>query len=155
MNGGNRDRGQADGFGLEILSKLKDVKGRDSGVNLLDFIVKIYISNYYSKIDSLEKVSFPMVQPADIEKCSLVVFTQIEEELCDLAKKIKKTENLVSTIMDREEQLQTVTLDGVSEDGNGNGKDSLEHVKIFKERIEHAKQRMTEQEDNLKECRKM
>ncbi|OTF82700.1 Formin Homology 2 Domain containing protein, partial [Euroglyphus maynei] len=29
MNGGNRDRGQADGFGLEILSKLKDVKGKD------------------------------------------------------------------------------------------------------------------------------
>lgn len=26
MNGGNGQRGQADGFGLEILSKLKDVK---------------------------------------------------------------------------------------------------------------------------------
>ncbi|GIY53697.1 formin-2, partial [Caerostris extrusa] len=26
MNGGNRNRGQADGFGLEILPKLKDVK---------------------------------------------------------------------------------------------------------------------------------
>ena len=28
MNGGNCQRGQADGFGLEILSKLKDVKVR-------------------------------------------------------------------------------------------------------------------------------
>ena len=28
MNGGNRTRGQADGFGLEILPKLKDVKSR-------------------------------------------------------------------------------------------------------------------------------
>lgn len=28
MNGGNRQRGQADGFGLEILSKLKDVKSK-------------------------------------------------------------------------------------------------------------------------------
>lgn len=28
MNGGNRNRGQADGFGLEILPKLKDVKSR-------------------------------------------------------------------------------------------------------------------------------
>lgn len=26
MNGGNRTRGQADGFGLDILPKLKDVK---------------------------------------------------------------------------------------------------------------------------------
>lgn len=28
MNGGNRARGQADGFGLEVLPKLKDVKSR-------------------------------------------------------------------------------------------------------------------------------
>lgn len=28
MNGGSRTRGQADGFGLEILPKLKDVKSR-------------------------------------------------------------------------------------------------------------------------------
>lgn len=28
MNGGNRTRGQADGFGLEILPKLKDVKSK-------------------------------------------------------------------------------------------------------------------------------
>lgn len=28
MNGGNRTRGQADGFGLDILPKLKDVKSR-------------------------------------------------------------------------------------------------------------------------------
>lgn len=28
MNGGSRIRGQADGFGLEILPKLKDVKSR-------------------------------------------------------------------------------------------------------------------------------
>lgn len=30
MNGGNRTRGQADGFGLEILPKLKDVKSKVS-----------------------------------------------------------------------------------------------------------------------------
>lgn len=30
MNGGNRTRGQVDGFGLEILPKLKDVKSRVS-----------------------------------------------------------------------------------------------------------------------------
>lgn len=28
MNGGSRNRGQADGFDLEILPKLKDVKSR-------------------------------------------------------------------------------------------------------------------------------
>ena len=43
MNGGNRQRGQADGFGLEILPKLKDVKSKDSSYTLLHFIVNKYI----------------------------------------------------------------------------------------------------------------
>jgi hypothetical protein len=43
MNGGNRTRGQADGFGLEILAKLRDVKSKDSSVTLLHFIVRAYM----------------------------------------------------------------------------------------------------------------
>ncbi|XP_061854563.1 formin-1 isoform X2 [Colius striatus] len=43
MNGGNRTRGQADGFGLEILPKLKDVKSRDNGINLVDYVVIYYL----------------------------------------------------------------------------------------------------------------
>lgn len=35
MNGGSRVRGQADGFGLEILPKLKDVKSRVRHIILL------------------------------------------------------------------------------------------------------------------------
>lgn len=43
MNGGNRTRGQADGFGLEILARLRDVKSKDSSVTLLHFIVRAYM----------------------------------------------------------------------------------------------------------------
>jgi formin 2 len=43
MNGGNRARGQADGFGLEILPKLRDVKSRDNSITLLHYIVRIFI----------------------------------------------------------------------------------------------------------------
>lgn len=39
MNGGNMQRGQADGFGLEILSKLRDVK--------VNPMVKINSKNVY------------------------------------------------------------------------------------------------------------
>lgn len=74
MNGGNRTRGQADGFGLEILPKLKDVKSRvshhtllpssrlpllldmnstawnfppqDTKMNLVDYIVLCYLRNF-------------------------------------------------------------------------------------------------------------
>lgn len=43
MNGGNRTRGQADGFGLEILPKIKDVKSKDATYTLLHFVVNKYI----------------------------------------------------------------------------------------------------------------
>lgn len=48
MNGGNRERGQADGFGLEILPKLKDVKGKAEArtPTLLHYIVSVYIDKY-------------------------------------------------------------------------------------------------------------
>ncbi|GFU07445.1 formin-2 [Nephila pilipes] len=44
MNGGNGSRGQADGFGLEILPKLRDVKSKDNSLTLLHFVVKLYFT---------------------------------------------------------------------------------------------------------------
>lgn len=46
MNGGNGQRGQADGFGLEILSKLKDVK------------VTKYYTLYYGNLKMKKKNHF-------------------------------------------------------------------------------------------------
>lgn len=46
MNGGNVARGQADGFELEILPKLKDVKCKDNSSNLLQYLVCAYIEKF-------------------------------------------------------------------------------------------------------------
>lgn len=46
MNGGNVARGQADGFELDILPKLKDVKCKDNSTNLLHYLVNIYIRKF-------------------------------------------------------------------------------------------------------------
>ena len=46
MNGGNRSRGQADGFELDILPKLKDVKCKDNSTNLLHYLVTAYIKKF-------------------------------------------------------------------------------------------------------------
>ena len=43
MNGGNRQRGQADGFAIDILPKLKDVKSKDNSMTLLHYIVRVWI----------------------------------------------------------------------------------------------------------------
>ena len=40
LNGGNRQRGQADGFAVDILPKIKDVKSNDNFGNLLSFIIR-------------------------------------------------------------------------------------------------------------------
>lgn len=42
MNGGNRQRGQADGFGLEILPKLRDVKSKGNEIVLSFRKIKNY-----------------------------------------------------------------------------------------------------------------
>ena len=43
MNGGNRQRGQADGFAIDILPKIKDVKSRDNSMKLLQYVVRVWI----------------------------------------------------------------------------------------------------------------
>lgn len=43
MNGGNRQRGQADGFAIDILPKIKDVKSKDNTLTLIYYVVKLYI----------------------------------------------------------------------------------------------------------------
>jgi len=54
MNGGNRQRGQADGFGLEILPKLRDVKskGEENKLQYNMFSKLIYLHSYISQINS-------------------------------------------------------------------------------------------------------
>lgn len=78
MNGGNLTRGQADGFGLEILSKLKDVKSKDSQITLLHFIVQSCIR----KTDFVNgAMTLPIPEPWDIERASAVNFDDIRMNL--------------------------------------------------------------------------
>lgn len=82
MNGGNLSRGQADGFGLEILSKLKDVKSKDSQVTLLHFIVRTYMK----KIDNPSVSNVPI--PYDVGRAAAVNFDDIKADLQKLQKQI-------------------------------------------------------------------
>lgn len=50
MNGGNRTRGQADGFVLDILPKLKDVKSSVSRVSLTYAHTIISLSYFFTQI---------------------------------------------------------------------------------------------------------
>lgn len=88
MNGGNRMRGQADGFGLEILAKLKDVKSKDSKVTLLHFIVKTYISQCRKSGIPLHEIALPIPDPVDVNKALSIDFLELRDQVNSLQKKL-------------------------------------------------------------------
>lgn len=88
MNGGNRMRGQADGFGLEILGKLKDVKSKMPGVTLLHYVVRVRLEQE-GNYNFDEMLPLPVPEPADIEAASTIDFEEIVKELDRLDKELQ------------------------------------------------------------------
>lgn len=133
MNGGNRQRGQADGFGLEILSKLKDVKSTDNSTTLLHYIVRAYIKQCSE--GPITEVALPVPEPSDIEKASVVQFEDIELQIKKLSK----------------------DLDGCKLNMDKVTSASEENIEPFKEKMEafmvSAKKLLTDEEENLEDCK--
>ncbi|XP_070698915.1 formin-like isoform X2 [Pempheris klunzingeri] len=136
MNGGNRTRGQADGFGLEILPKLKDVKSRDNHMNLVDYVVLYYLRNF-DKHAGTEKSVFPLPEPQDFFQAAQVKFD-------DLTKDIRK---LKKDLTAREKDVQKVCAN--SAEG---------HLQPFKEKMEGfisaAQKERSSEEDRLNAAQK-
>lgn len=89
MNGGNRLRGQADGFELDILNKLHDVKStKDPKVTLLHFIVKTYIKEFRQKDVALHEIINPVPDGAAVRQTIDIDFIQLKEHLSGLKEKI-------------------------------------------------------------------
>ncbi|CAB1434134.1 unnamed protein product [Pleuronectes platessa] len=107
MNGGNRTRGQADGFGLEILPKLKDVKSRDNRMNLVDYVVLYYLRNF-DKNAGTDKSVFPLSEPQDCLQAAQVKFEDITKDLRKLKRELTTCEKDVQKVCDNssEETLQ-------------------------------------------------
>ncbi|XP_072818828.1 formin-1 isoform X6 [Vicugna pacos] len=97
MNGGNRTRGQADGYSLEILPKLKDVKSRDNGINLVDYVVKYYL-RYYDQEAGTEKSVFPLPEPQDFFLASQVKFEDLIKDLKKLKRQLEASEKQMAVV---------------------------------------------------------
>ncbi|KAK3516776.1 hypothetical protein QTP70_023655, partial [Hemibagrus guttatus] len=113
MNGGSRHRGQADGFGLDILPKLKDVKSRkrpaticnvfakkppqDNRICLMDYIVSYYLHNL-DKNAGTENCVFPLPEPQDVFLASQVKFEDLSKELRKLGKDLEDCEKDVQRV---------------------------------------------------------
>ncbi|XP_012586333.1 PREDICTED: formin-2 [Condylura cristata] len=91
MNGGNKTRGQADGFGLDILPKLKDVKSSDNSRSLLSYIVSYYLRNFEEDAGK-EQCIFPLPEPQDLFQASQMKFEDFQKDLRKLQKDLKACE---------------------------------------------------------------
>ncbi|XP_066282778.1 formin-like isoform X3 [Branchiostoma lanceolatum] len=140
MNGGNRTRGQADGFQLEILAKLKDVKGKhcpkDGKTSLLHYLV-IYYINKFDKAAGTEQAKLPIPEPNDINQATLVKFDDIGKDLRRLKRDLDGCEKKVADVVNSSEDKYIQPF-----------KDNME---IF---VKKAQQEHKEQEDNLDACHK-
>uniref|UniRef100_A0A8C1STR6 Formin 1 n=1 Tax=Cyprinus carpio TaxID=7962 RepID=A0A8C1STR6_CYPCA len=107
MNGGNRTRGQADGFGLEILPKLKDVKSRDNRMSLVDYVVSYYLRNMDENAGT-EKSVFPLPEPQDLFHAAQVKFEDLAKDLRKLKKELTACVKEVEQVCENssEEHLQ-------------------------------------------------
>ncbi|XP_023120801.2 formin-2-like isoform X3 [Amphiprion ocellaris] len=88
MNGGNRTRGQADGFTLDILPKLKDVKSSDSLKSLLSYIVAYYL-RHFEEDAGKETCVFPLPEPHDLFQASQMKFEDFQKDLLRLRKDLR------------------------------------------------------------------
>ncbi|CAN7942117.1 unnamed protein product, partial [Ixodes hexagonus] len=132
---GNRSRGQADGFGLEILARLRDVKSKDNSLTLLHYIVRVYVRQF-QKDATQEKAKFPLPEPSDMERAGLVNFDDIAADLQKLHAQVKSCEAKVQRVLEKSDE---------------------EHQEPFKQQmtgfLEKAYHEHKEQQENLEECR--
>ncbi|XP_039563359.1 formin-2 isoform X2 [Passer montanus] len=107
MNGGNRTRGQADGFGLDILPKLKDVKSSDNSRSLLWYIVSYYLRNF-DEDAGREQCIFPLPEPQDLFQASQLKFDDFQKDLRKMKKDLRACETEAAKVyqLSLEEHLQ-------------------------------------------------
>ncbi|XP_038159134.1 formin-2-like isoform X2 [Cyprinodon tularosa] len=107
MNGGNRTRGQADGFTLDILPKLKDVKSNDGAKSLLSYIVAYYL-RHFDEDAGKETSVFPLPEPHDLFQASQMKFEDFQKDLMRLRKDLRACTSEVEKVckVSDEEHLQ-------------------------------------------------
>jgi len=100
MNGGNRQRGQADGFSIDILPKIKDVKSNNNSSNLLAYIVRLCIVRYDEQRGTQE-AALPVPEPSDLEKCQHIDF-DVERGECEKVKRqLEKAKSSTTKIFEQ------------------------------------------------------
>jgi len=97
LNGGNKQRGQAIGFGVDILPKLKDLKATSNTDNLLGFVVRFCIESFDGERGTA-RARLPVPEPGDLEKCRNVDFDQEKAACGALVRELREVRARVDRI---------------------------------------------------------
>ncbi|KAL4238472.1 riboflavin kinase [Mactra antiquata] len=139
MNGGSKSRGQADGFGIDILPKLKDVKSKDNATSLLHYTVQQYIHKFEQQDAGTDKVKFPLPDPSDLTQGCQVCFDELDKELRRIKKDFEAAEERAEKVI--------------------NSAKDLVYLQPFKDMMvqffEKGKQEFIEQEENLADGKRL
>ncbi|CAL8259167.1 unnamed protein product [Arctogadus glacialis] len=115
MNGGNRSRGQADGFNLEILPKIKDVKSADNTRSLLSYIVAYYLQ-HFDEDAGKETCVYPLPEPQDLFQASQMKFEEFHKDVLRLRKDLRAcTAEVEKVVRLSEEELLQPFKDNMEE----------------------------------------
>ena len=108
MNGGNRQRGQADGFSIEILPKIKDVKSNTNTLNLLAYIVRFCILKF-DENRGTQEAKLPVPEPSDLEKCQHIDFEVERGECGKVKRQLEKAKASTTKIFEKSpEELKEI-----------------------------------------------
>nr|XP_026499741.1 uncharacterized protein LOC113403331 isoform X2 [Vanessa tameamea] len=147
MNGGNCQRGQADGFGLEILSKLKDVKSKQSNVTLLHFIVRTYMRACGGALAST--CALPVPEPGDVRRAAALDFADVADNLAALRKNLDECRDKMEKVI----EAYALQKD---DDENGYG-ENAKRLEVFKDKmttfLNTAEEKLKTENENMCECR--
>ncbi|KAI8042486.1 hypothetical protein M5D96_003799, partial [Drosophila gunungcola] len=131
-------RGQADGFNLDILGKLKDVKSKESHTTLLHFIVRTYIAHRRKEGVHPLEIRLPIPEPADVERAAQMDFEEVQQQIFDLNKKFLGCKRTTAKVL------------------NASRPEILEPFKSkMEEFMEGADKSMAKLHQSLEECREL
>lgn len=135
MNWKNKMRGDADGFDLSILPKLKDVKSKDNSTTLLHYIASYFINKCDANLTNL-----PLPDQSDFNFVSGVNYDEVESELRQLQKQLANIQQQVDDIVNAGQATADESMDT-------NFKVKMDEF------LTNSGEEVKEQEENFQKCK--
>ncbi|GFO17199.1 formin-2 [Plakobranchus ocellatus] len=114
MNAGT-DRGQADGFRVDVLNHLKDIHDTVNRGNLLELVMRIYCLKYESGLDLGCPTRFQLPEPSNMRHASQVSFEDIQRALKELKEELAYVRGKLEALSMKEGNTVTIALRVTSE----------------------------------------